>query len=45
VRRAPGAPKKLEELVEQALVQLFVDNVDITIDVALEWFLTPPRSL
>jgi hypothetical protein len=34
---APGAPKKLEELVERALVQFFVDNVDIIIDEALEW--------
>jgi hypothetical protein len=37
LRRAPGPSKKLEELVEQALVQLFLDNVDIIIDEALQW--------
>jgi hypothetical protein len=35
LRRAPRPPKKLEELVERALVQLFLDNVDIIIDEAL----------
>jgi hypothetical protein len=35
LRRAPGPPKKLEELVERALVQLFLDNVDIIINEAL----------
>jgi hypothetical protein len=35
LRRASGPPKKLEELIKRALVQLFLDNVDIIIDEAL----------
>lgn len=45
LRRAPGPPKKLEELVERALVQLFLDNVDITIDEALPLRFTQLRGL
>jgi hypothetical protein len=45
LRRAPGPPKKLKELIERALVQLFVDNVDITIDEALPLGFTQLRGL
>jgi hypothetical protein len=35
LRRAPVPPIKLEELIERALMQLFLDNIDIIMDEAL----------
>jgi hypothetical protein len=32
-----GRPRKIQDLLEQAVVQLFVDHVDLTIEEALEW--------
>jgi hypothetical protein len=34
--RRPGRPKSLDHILEQALTQLFLENVDITIDKALD---------
>jgi hypothetical protein len=33
----PGRPRKIEDRLEEALVQLFLDYKDMTIDEALEW--------
>ena len=35
--KAGGRPRKIEDRLEEALVQLFLDHVDMTIDEALEW--------
>jgi len=37
--KAGGRPRKIEDRLEEALVQLFLDHVDITIDEALEWLI------
>jgi transposase len=35
--KAGGRPRKIEDRLEEALVQLFLDHMDMTIDEALEW--------
>jgi hypothetical protein len=35
--KAGGRPRKIEDRLEEALVQLFLDHVDMTINEALEW--------
>jgi hypothetical protein len=37
LRKRAGREKSLDDILEQALVQLFFEQVDITIDGALEW--------
>lgn len=35
--KRPGRPKKIEELLEQTIVQLFLSHVDMTAIEVLEW--------
>jgi hypothetical protein len=37
LRKRGGRPKSLDEYLEQAIVQIFLENVDITIEEALDW--------
>jgi hypothetical protein len=37
IHRRPGRPFKMEHVLKQAVVQIFIDYVDITITEALEW--------
>ena len=37
LRKRGGRPKSLDESLEQAIMQIFLENVDITIDEALDW--------
>jgi transposase len=37
LRKRGGMPKSLDEYVEQAIVQIFLENVDITMEEALDW--------
>jgi transposase len=35
--KASGRPRSLDDILEQALVQIFLDHVDITMEEALDW--------
>jgi len=37
LRKRGGRPKSLDEYLEQAIVQIFLENVDITMEEALNW--------
>jgi transposase len=37
LRKRGGRPKSLDEYLEQAIVQIFLENVDITMEEALDW--------
>jgi len=37
LRKRPGRERSLDEYVEQAIVQIFLQNVDITMEEALDW--------
>ena len=37
LRKPAGRERSLDEYVEQAIVQIFLQNVDITMEEALDW--------